>query len=96
MAARVAGTKACHWNEAERRIADSAEREKAPGTQGRSTEQRKSIRKAMDALLAKTPFSQKGRTDQTLLSNLRAQWETMFTTKEQVEQLCTRDARIYS
>ena len=51
--------------------------------------------KAMDALLAKTPDSHKGSTDQTLLSNLRAQWETMFATKEQVEQLCTRDARIY-
>jgi hypothetical protein len=51
--------------------------------------------KVMDALLAKTPESQKGKTDQTLMSNLRTQWETMFATKEQVEQLCTRDARIY-
>lgn len=51
--------------------------------------------KVMDALLAKTPDSQKGSADQTLMSNLRAQWETMFTTKEQVEQLCTRDARVY-
>lgn len=51
--------------------------------------------KAMDALLAKTPDSHKGGTDQTSLSNLRAQWETMFATKEQVEQLYTRDAKIY-
>jgi hypothetical protein len=51
--------------------------------------------KAMDALLAKTLNSHKGSADQTLLSNLRAQWKTMFATKEQVEQLCTRDARIY-
>lgn len=51
--------------------------------------------KAMDTLLAKTPDSRNGSTDQTLLSNLRAQWETMFAMKEQVEQLCTRDARIY-
>lgn len=51
--------------------------------------------KVMDALLAKTPDSQKGSTDQPLMSNLRAQWETIFTTKEQVEQLCTRDARVY-
>jgi hypothetical protein len=49
----------------------------------------------MDTLLAKTPESQKGHSDQPLMSNLRAQWETMFATKEQVEQLCTRDARIY-
>ena len=53
------------------------------------------ILKAMDVLLAKTPDSHNGNTKQTLLSNLRAQWETMFATKEQVEQLCTRDARIY-
>ena len=51
--------------------------------------------KVMDALLAKTPDSPKGSTDHTLMSNLRAQWETMFATKEQIEQLCTRDARIY-
>lgn len=51
--------------------------------------------KAMDVLLAKTPNLHSGSTEQTLLSNLRAQWETMFATKEQVEQLCTRDARIY-
>ncbi len=51
--------------------------------------------KAMDAILAKASDSHKGGTNQTLLSNLRAQWETMFATKEQVEQLCTRDARIY-
>lgn len=51
--------------------------------------------KAMDTLLAKMPASSKENIDHTLISNLRAQWETMFATKEQVEQLCTRDARIY-
>jgi hypothetical protein len=51
--------------------------------------------KMMDTLLTKTPESQKGHSDHRLMSNLRAQWETMFATKEQVEQLCTRDARIY-
>jgi len=51
--------------------------------------------KAMNALLAKTPDSGERSTDQTLMSNLRAQWEAMFATKEQVEQLCTRDARVY-
>lgn len=51
--------------------------------------------KAMDVLMAKTPNPHNGNTEQTLLSNLRAQWETMFATKEHVEQLCTRDARIY-
>lgn len=51
--------------------------------------------KVMDALLTKTADSPQGTTDHRLMSNLRAQWETMFTTKEQVEQLCTRDARIY-
>ncbi len=51
--------------------------------------------KAMDALLAKVPASPKESIDHTLMSNLRAQWKTMFATKEQVEQLCTRDARIY-
>lgn len=51
--------------------------------------------KVMDALLRKTADSPQGKNDHRLMSNLRAQWETMFTTKEQVEQLCTRDARIY-
>ena len=51
--------------------------------------------KVMDALLTKTADSPQGNNDHRLMSNLRAQWETMFTTKEQVEQLCTRDARIY-
>lgn len=51
--------------------------------------------KVMDALVAKTPAPQKESADHTLRSNLRAQWDAMFSTKEQVEQVCTRDARIY-
>jgi hypothetical protein len=51
--------------------------------------------KTIDALQAETPNSHKGSRDKTLLSNLRAKWEAMFETKEQVEHLCTRDARIY-
>ena len=59
-------------------------------------ELRNEILKAMDAALpAKTPNSREGSTDPSLLSNLRAKWETMLATKGQVEQLCTRDARIY-
>lgn len=51
--------------------------------------------KAMDALLAKPPVTQKGSPEYSLMSNFRAQWDRMFGTKEQVEQLCTRDARTY-
>jgi hypothetical protein len=51
--------------------------------------------KVLDAVLANTPDSQKENTEYLLMSKLRAQWETMFGTKEQIERLCTRDARIY-
>lgn len=51
--------------------------------------------KVMDDALANTPDSQQGARDKSLLSDLRAQWETSFATKEQVEQMSTRDARVY-
>ena len=58
-------------------------------------ELRKEVLKVMDALLAKAPDTEKEAPNRMLLSNLRSQWNTMFSTKEQIEQLCTRDARVY-
>lgn len=51
--------------------------------------------KNLDGLLAKTSNAQREKPDQALMENLRAQWDTMFSTKAQVEQVCTRDAQIY-
>lgn len=51
--------------------------------------------KTMETLLAPTQDSRNRNTDQVLLSKLRAQWESMFATKQQIEQLCTRDATLY-
>ena len=51
--------------------------------------------KTMNTLLAPTQNSRNRNTDQVLLSKLRAQWESMFATKQQIEQLCTRDATLY-
>ncbi|MBH0180064.1 MAG: hypothetical protein HP491_19930 [Nitrospira sp.] len=51
--------------------------------------------KTMDTLLAPTQDSRSSSTDQVLLSKLRTQWESMFATKQQIEQLCTRDATLY-
>ncbi len=51
--------------------------------------------KTMDTLLAPTQDSRNRNTDQVLLSKLRAQWESMFATKQQIEHLCTRDATLY-
>ncbi|MBH0197278.1 MAG: hypothetical protein HP494_17205 [Nitrospira sp.] len=51
--------------------------------------------KRMDALLAPTQDSKSNSTDHVLLSKLRAQWESMFATKQQIERLCTRDATLY-
>ncbi len=51
--------------------------------------------KAMETLLAPTQDSRSRHTDQVLLAKLRAQWESMFATKQQIEQLCTRDATLY-
>ena len=58
-------------------------------------ELRTEMRKVMDTLLAKTPETEKETANRTLLSNIRTQWDTMFSTKEQIEQLCTRDAKTY-
>ncbi|MGE0471127.1 MAG: hypothetical protein AB7L09_14260 [Nitrospira sp.] len=49
----------------------------------------------LDGLLAKRSDSQRGQPDQGIMTNLRAQWDTMFSTKAQVEQVCTRDAQLY-
>lgn len=56
---------------------------------------RGTILKNLDGLLADTSRTQRGNTDQTVRENLRAQWDTLFSTKAQVEQVCTRDAQIY-
>ena len=50
--------------------------------------------KSLDALTA-TEDLQKEKPDKALMSNLRAQWESMLGTKAQVEELCTREAQIY-
>jgi hypothetical protein len=50
--------------------------------------------KSLDAL-ATTEDLQKEKPDKALMSNLRAQWESMLGTKEQVEELCTREAQVY-
>lgn len=49
----------------------------------------------LEALSANASVSQPEKADQALMENLRAQWDTMFSTKAQVEQVCTRDAQIY-
>ncbi|MDH5741665.1 MAG: hypothetical protein OEY77_15190 [Nitrospira sp.] len=49
----------------------------------------------LDGLSAKTADSQRGKSVQGMMAKLQAQWGTMFSTKAQVEQICTRDARIY-
>jgi len=49
----------------------------------------------LDGLLAKRSDSQRGKADQGMMAHLRAQWDTMFSTKAQVEQVCTRDAQLY-
>ncbi len=49
----------------------------------------------LDNLLAKRSDSQRGRADQGMVANLRTHWDTMFSTKAQVEQVCTRDAQLY-
>ncbi|HSL04545.1 MAG TPA: hypothetical protein VK901_13545 [Nitrospiraceae bacterium] len=50
--------------------------------------------KSLDALAA-TEDVQKGNPDKGRMSILRAQWESMLGTKEQVEELCTREAQVY-
>lgn len=51
--------------------------------------------KTMETLLAPAQDSRSNHTDQVLLAKLRAQWESMFATKQQIEQLCARDATLY-
>ncbi len=50
--------------------------------------------KSLDALAA-TESLEKEKPDKALMSSLRAQWESMLGTKEQVEELCTREAQVY-
>jgi hypothetical protein len=50
--------------------------------------------KSLDALAA-TENLQNEKRDRALMSNFRAQWESMLGTKEQVEELCTREAQVY-
>ncbi|RPH76162.1 MAG: hypothetical protein EHM80_15195 [Nitrospiraceae bacterium] len=50
--------------------------------------------KSLDALAA-TENAQNKKSDKALMSSLRAQWESMLRTKEQVEELCTREAQAY-
>jgi hypothetical protein len=50
--------------------------------------------KSLDALAAAEDV-RKGKADNALMSRLRGQWETMLGTKEQVEELCTREAQVY-
>lgn len=50
--------------------------------------------KSLDALAAAKDL-RKEKPDNAFMSNLRAQWESMLGTKEQVEELCTREAQVY-
>jgi hypothetical protein len=50
--------------------------------------------KALEAL-ATAEELQKEKPDKALMSGLRTQWESMLGTKEQVEELCTREAQVY-
>ncbi len=50
--------------------------------------------KSLDALAAAEDV-RKEKPDNAFMSSLRAQWESMLGTKEQVEELCTREAQVY-
>jgi hypothetical protein len=50
--------------------------------------------KSLDALAA-TEDLQNEKRNRGLMSNFRAQWESMLGNKEQVEELCTREAQVY-
>ena len=50
--------------------------------------------KSLDALAA-TEDVEKEKPNKARMSRLRAQWESMLGTKEQVEELCTREAQVY-
>ncbi|MBK9306291.1 MAG: hypothetical protein IPM58_04195 [Nitrospira sp.] len=56
---------------------------------------RKEMRKKLDALSDNAAASQREKADQALIENLRAQWDVMFSSKTQIEQVCMRDAQIY-
>jgi hypothetical protein len=56
---------------------------------------RNEMRKKLDALSDNAAASQRENADQALVKNLRAQWDVMFSTKAQIEQVCTRDAQTY-
>ena len=50
--------------------------------------------KSLEALAA-TEDLRKEKPDKARMSSLRAQWESMLGTKEQIEELCTREAQVY-
>jgi hypothetical protein len=50
---------------------------------------------AMEKLFATSRDSPNGKINTVLLAKLQAQWNSMFVTKEQIEQLCTREAQLY-
>ena len=50
--------------------------------------------KSLEALAA-TEDVQKEKSDKARISRLRAHWESILGTKEQVEELCTREAKVY-
>lgn len=51
--------------------------------------------KNLESLPADTVQAQRGNRDQALIEQLRQQWDTRFSTRAQVEHVCTRDAQIY-
>lgn len=51
--------------------------------------------KTMDTILSATTDTPKGKVDPTLIAKLRAQSASMLATKDQVERLCTREAKLY-
>ncbi|MGE0642767.1 MAG: hypothetical protein AB7P24_03760 [Nitrospira sp.] len=56
---------------------------------------RNEMQKKLDALSANAAALQRENADQALMGNLRAQWDVMFSTKAQIERVCTRDAQTY-
>src|SRR5437868_2552794 len=50
--------------------------------------------KSLDALAAAEDV-RKEKPDNAFMSRMRAQWESMLGTKEQIEELCTREAQVY-
>lgn len=56
---------------------------------------RNEMRKNLDTLSVNVSASQRGKADQAMMENLRAQWDMMFSTRAQIEQVSTRDAHTY-